>query len=140
VLKWNEEALQCIRVTKPGPTIVARALAIPHMSTYNAWSAYDAKAVPTIRTGWTRRPSSQRTVANKSQAVSHAAYIALNDLFPDCRAAFTQRVMIQGEPGCKTVMPWRAHLRRQLLDPPALLHRGGPPGGNAAPGQREAVA
>jgi hypothetical protein len=96
VLKWNEEALQCIRVTKPGPTIVARALAILHMSTYNAWSAYDAKAVPTIRTGWTRRPSSQRTVANKSQAVSHAAYIALNDLFPDCRAAFTQRLSSMG--------------------------------------------
>jgi putative transposase len=31
-------------------------------------------------------------------------------------------------------------LRRQLLDPPALLHRGGPPGGNAAPGQSAAVA
>jgi putative transposase len=31
-------------------------------------------------------------------------------------------------------------LRRQLLDPPAWLHRGGPPGGNAAPGQGAAVA
>lgn len=55
VLVWNEEALQCIRSGKPGPTVVARALFVAQASVYNAWSAYDAKAVPTIRSGFVRR-------------------------------------------------------------------------------------
>jgi hypothetical protein len=44
----NEEALECIRATKPGPTVVARALFVPHAAAYDAWAAYDPKAVPTI--------------------------------------------------------------------------------------------
>jgi hypothetical protein len=96
VLKWNEEALECIRATKPGPTVVARSLFVLHSSVYDAWSAYDAKAVPTVRTGFARRPSSQRTLANKSQTVSHAAYVALSDLFPACRAEFDERLRSMG--------------------------------------------
>ncbi len=101
VLKWNEAALACIRATKPGPTVVARSLFIVHAATYDAWSAYDAKAVPTIRTGFARRPSSHRTVANKSAAISYAAHRALSDLarnapFQSCRTGFDQRLTSMG--------------------------------------------
>src|SRR5207245_9196976 len=40
-IQWDNAALQAIRVTKPGPPIVARALAIVHTTMYDAWAAYD---------------------------------------------------------------------------------------------------
>jgi hypothetical protein len=97
VLQWNDEALECIRATKPGPTVVARALFILSAAGYDAWTSYDAKAVPTIRTGFTRRPSAQRTPANKTAAVSYAAhralsYLAGNNPFQPCRADFDARL------------------------------------------------
>ena len=83
VLRWSEQTLAAVRVLKTGPTVNARALAIVHTAMYDAWSAYDATAVPTRRpAGWARRPAAERTDAYKSQAVSYAAYRALLNLFP----------------------------------------------------------
>ena len=83
VLRWSEQTLASIRALKTGPTINARALAIVHTAMYDAWSAYDATAVPTRRpAGWARRPAAERTDAYKSQAISYAGYRALLNLFP----------------------------------------------------------
>lgn len=57
-------------------------LAIVHTCSYDAWSAYDKDAVGTEFRGSLRRPPAQRTAANKSKAISFAAYRALLDLFP----------------------------------------------------------
>src|SRR4029453_12069408 len=46
VLRWSEQTLAAIRALKTGPTVNARALAIVHTAMYDAWSAYDAPAVP----------------------------------------------------------------------------------------------
>ena len=46
-LQWDNAALQAIRVAKPGPPIVARALAIVHTVMYDAWAAYDDQAAGT---------------------------------------------------------------------------------------------
>jgi len=82
VLVWDEAILHGIRVTKPGPTIVARALAVAHTAMFDAWTAYDDRAVPTVpRSGW-RRPPAERGDANKAEAVSYAGYRAALDLFP----------------------------------------------------------
>jgi hypothetical protein len=43
--------------------------------------AYDAKAIGTQLGGTLRRPASERTLANKEEAVSYGAYRALVDLF-----------------------------------------------------------
>jgi uncharacterized protein DUF6851/vanadium-dependent haloperoxidase-like protein len=88
VLQWNNAALQAIRVTKPGPPIVARALAIVHTAMYDAWAAYDHQAVGTRLGGTLRRPPVERTLVNKSKAVSFAAYRALVDLFPTQTSPF----------------------------------------------------
>jgi len=64
------------------PTVVARALAVVHTATYDAWAAYDATAVGTRLGGSLRRPPEERTAAYKSKAISYAAYRALLDLFP----------------------------------------------------------
>jgi hypothetical protein len=82
VLRWDEQTLAIIRALKTGPTINARALAIVHTSMYDAWAAYDAKAVGTRLGGSLRRPVEERTLEYKSMAISYAAYRSLLNLFP----------------------------------------------------------
>jgi hypothetical protein len=79
---WNSAALQGIRDAKLGAPVVARALAIVHTCMYDAWAAYDERAVGTQLSGALRRPASERTLANKEQAISYAAYRALADVLP----------------------------------------------------------
>jgi hypothetical protein len=88
VLLWDEAALQAIRDTRPAPTVTARALAVVHASIYEAWAAYDPKAAGTRLGGSLRRPASERTLANKSMAISYAAYRALVNLFPTRSGSF----------------------------------------------------
>lgn len=88
VTEWNEQALQAIRTTHPGPPIVARALAIVHTCGYDAWAAYDPKAKGTQLGNALRRPAAEGTNANKTEAISYAAYRALVDLFPTEKANF----------------------------------------------------
>src|SRR5215467_3418548 len=69
VLQWDNSALDAIRRAPPGPTVVSRAIAVLHTCMFDAWAAYDATAVATAPLrGW-RRPASERTDANKAQAV-----------------------------------------------------------------------
>ncbi|HEY3412351.1 MAG TPA: vanadium-dependent haloperoxidase [Armatimonadota bacterium] len=82
VVRWDNALLQAIRDTKPGPTVVARDLAIVHTAMYDAWATYDAVAHGTRLGGALRHPASERTEANKAEAISYAAFAALVDLFP----------------------------------------------------------
>jgi hypothetical protein len=82
VLQWNAALLQAIRDTHPGPPMCARELAVVNTCTYAAWAAYDPIAVAPYLGGTLRQPAAARTLANKSQAISFAAYRALVDLFP----------------------------------------------------------
>jgi hypothetical protein len=84
VLRWDEELLQAIRANPggTGPTVTARALGVAHTSTFDAWAAYDARAVGTRYGGSLRQPPQERTLENKNKAISFAAYTTLVDLFP----------------------------------------------------------
>jgi hypothetical protein len=82
VLAWNNAALQGVRDSRMGPPMVARALAIVHTCIYDAWAAYDGTAVGTRLGGALRRPVGERTVTNKSEAISFAAHRAAVELFP----------------------------------------------------------
>ncbi|HWC64944.1 MAG TPA: phosphoesterase, partial [Thermoanaerobaculia bacterium] len=109
VILWNNALLQAIRDTKPGPTVVARAIAVAHTCMFDAWTAYDAAAVPTrphFRNFLWRRPPVERTPANKAEAVSYAAWIALTDLFPSEKALFDGLMAEQGYPA---VVPPSGH-------------------------------
>jgi uncharacterized protein DUF6851/vanadium-dependent haloperoxidase-like protein len=88
-LQWDTAVLQGIRDSKLGAPIVARALAIVHTCMYDAWAAYDERAVGTQLSGALRRPLSERTEANEEQAISYAAYRALVDVLPaDTNSAY----------------------------------------------------
>jgi len=82
VIRWNSATLQGIRDAKLGAPVVARALAIVHTCMYDAWAAYDDRAVGTQLHGALRRPAAEQTLANKEQAISYAAYRALVDVLP----------------------------------------------------------
>src|SRR5438270_6344173 len=82
VVQWNNAALQGVRDSKIGPPMVARALAVIHTCMFDAWAAYDKKAVGTQLGGSLRRPETERTSINKNKAISFAAYRAAVDLFP----------------------------------------------------------
>jgi hypothetical protein len=90
VLRWDEELLQAIRANPAGtgPTITARALGVAHTAMFDAWAAYDARAVGTRYGGTLRRPVTERTLENKNKAISFAAYAALVDLFPSRQEDF----------------------------------------------------
>jgi hypothetical protein len=83
VIQWNNAALQGVRDSKLGPPMVSRALAIVHTCIYDAWAAYDHRALGTQLGGSLRRPHRERTPANKNEAISFAAYRAARDLFPE---------------------------------------------------------
>jgi hypothetical protein len=84
VLKWDEQLLSTIRAYPPqtGPTITARALAVVHTAMYDAWAAYDAKAVPTTPGAPADHSDVADASAAKNEAMSFAAYRMLLDLFP----------------------------------------------------------
>lgn len=91
VLVWNQAALQGVRDSKPGPPMVARALAILHTCAYDAWAAYDRRALGTRFGGRLRRPPHEHTLANKEAAISFAAYRAAVDLFPGDKLTVSTR-------------------------------------------------
>jgi len=82
VVRWNQAALQGVRDSKLGPPMVARALAIVHTAAFDAWAAYEERAVGTRLGASLRRPPRERSLANKKIAISYAAYSAAVDLFP----------------------------------------------------------
>ena len=82
VTVWEEALLAAIRATRPGPPMTARAIAIVNTCMYDAWAPYDKKAAGTMLGNSLRRPVLDRTEANKTQAISYAAYRAAVDLFP----------------------------------------------------------
>ena len=79
---WNQAALAEVRLGKLGPPIVARALSVAHTCMYDAWTAYDARALGAVVGDSLRRPPRERTDANKAKAISFAAYRCLVNLFP----------------------------------------------------------
>jgi Domain of unknown function (DUF6851)/VCPO second helical-bundle domain len=93
VVQWNNAVLQGVRDSRLGPPMVSRALAIAHTSIFDAWAAYDGVAVGTRLGGALRRPARERTLANKSTAVSFAAYRAAVDLFPGDKASVFDPLM-----------------------------------------------
>jgi hypothetical protein len=82
VVKWNDVLLECIRESKPGPPMVARAIGVTHTCGFDAWAMYDSVAVATRLGPGLRRPAEERTEANREKAYSYGAYRALLDLFP----------------------------------------------------------
>lgn len=78
------------------PTIISREMAIVMTAMYDAWAAYDDKAVGTRLGGAHRRPPAERTDGNKSKAIAHAVYRALLYVYPEDAAWLTEQMRADG--------------------------------------------
>lgn len=74
VVEWNEALLAAVRNGSPRPTVTTRSLYMVHRAMYDAWSLYDAVAVPTLLDASLRRPAEERTLEMKTRAINQAAY------------------------------------------------------------------
>jgi hypothetical protein len=105
--EWLDVALEATarehdRVA-PRPTVGSRMLMIIVVCMYDAWAAYDDKAVGTVLGDKLRRPESERTLKNKEIAVAYATYRAMMDLFPEDADWIKQQVRQRGlDPEDKT--------------------------------------
>ena len=97
---WNKVTLQAIIDTQPSPTVAARALAVINTCMFDAWTYFDPRAIPTQPSATAKAPVSERTLDNKSAAISAAAYSCLSDQFSSRTAYFKSYMRKLGyEPG-----------------------------------------
>jgi hypothetical protein len=65
------------------PTIISRNMVVVVTAMYDAWAAYDERAVGTRLGSSLRRPAAERTDANKAKAIAYATYRALLFVHPE---------------------------------------------------------
>jgi len=87
-VQWDWAVQQAVINMAVGPTIASRAYGILHTAMFDAWAAYDPEAIATQLGDELQRPTSENTDANKTEAMSYAAYHVLTDLFPNQQAIF----------------------------------------------------
>lgn len=98
--EWLDVALEATareheRVS-PRPTVGSRMLMIITTAMYDAWAAYDDKAVGTRLGGKLRRPTSERTEANKRTAIAFATYRAMLDVFAEDKTWLDEQMRARG--------------------------------------------
>src|SRR5687768_2654783 len=88
--RWLEISLEATarEVDRIGarPTIISRTLAVALTAMYDAWAAYDDKALGTRFGAALRRPAEQRSDRNREIAIAYATYRALVDVYPADKA------------------------------------------------------
>src|SRR5688500_924721 len=98
--KWLEVSLEATarEVDRVGarPTIISRTLAVALTAMYDAWAAYDDKAVGTRLGETLRRPAAERTLKNKEIAIAYATYRALVDVYPEDQAWLAAQMRAAG--------------------------------------------
>ncbi|HUR40137.1 MAG TPA: vanadium-dependent haloperoxidase [Verrucomicrobiae bacterium] len=81
---------------KPRPTVLSRTDGMILTAMYDAWAAYDDKAVGTRLGGKLRRPKAERTTANKEVAIAYAAYRVLLFVYPEDAEWIRERMRAEG--------------------------------------------
>ncbi|MFD5326432.1 vanadium-dependent haloperoxidase [Streptomyces sp. NPDC127092] len=102
VIQWNKVAYDAqVTAAKPTnnltrPPLGSRTFATLHTCIYDAWAAYDYKAVGTQLGDDLRQPWYKRTESNRKAALSYAAHKALIAIFPDQKATFDAKLQSLG--------------------------------------------
>lgn len=98
--RWGQLALTATandtEKFKPRPTITSRYLALIFVSVFDAWSRYDAKAIPVYLDGVERRPTEEQILKNKEIAISYAAYNAMKEYYYSDSTLFKEFMMELG--------------------------------------------
>ena len=93
---WDRQVQQAVIADNSGPTIASRTYGILHTAMYDAWSTYVDTPISTNLGDELQRPEAENTDANKSKAMSYAAYHVLVDLFPEQKAMFDGQMVDLG--------------------------------------------
>ncbi|MEM1339679.1 MAG: vanadium-dependent haloperoxidase [Bacteroidota bacterium] len=92
--QWAALALEATALDterfSPRPTITSRYLGLISVAVFDAWSRYDAKAIPVYLEDVERRPSSEQHLKNKEIAISYAAFRTMNEYYYSDQPRFTQ--------------------------------------------------
>src|SRR5688572_33424886 len=70
----QEVAARDVERSGARPPVLSRQMMIWAVSMFDAWAAYDDKAVGSRLGGSLRRPPAERTLANKNKAIGYASY------------------------------------------------------------------
>ena len=90
----------------PRPTISSRYLGLIFTAVFDAWSRYDAKAIPVYLTGVERRPLKVHSLKNKEIAISYAAFRAMNEYYYSDKDIFSNFMASLGlDPANETLDP-----------------------------------
>lgn len=90
VVDWIDVMLEAIELNPPAPTATTWRMWVVASSMYDAWSAYDPFALST-QTGFDlKRPRSERTDANREEAISYAAHRSLSFAYPEQQWLFDE--------------------------------------------------
>ncbi len=81
---------------KPRPTVTSRYLGLISVSIFDAWSRFDAKAIPVYLDGVERRPTNEQTLKNKEIAISYAAFRAMNEYYYSDKEMFADFMVSLG--------------------------------------------
>ena len=92
--QWAEVALEATALDterfNPRPTITSRYLGLISVAIFDAWSRYDAKAIPVYLENVGRRPESEQHLKNKEIAISYAALGTMNEYYYSDKALFAK--------------------------------------------------
>jgi hypothetical protein len=84
--RWVNTALEAaaseIEKNAPRPTVSSRLIAIPILAMYDAWAAYDARAMGTLPKAFVRQPQTRDRKARQEKAMSYAMFHAHTFAFP----------------------------------------------------------
>ncbi|HAD98546.1 MAG TPA: haloperoxidase [Cryomorphaceae bacterium] len=83
--KWGHLAIHAQALDterfRPRPTVTSRYLGLISVAVFDAWSRYDAQAIPVYLKEVERRPAEEQNLKNKEIAISYAAYRALCEYY-----------------------------------------------------------
>ncbi|MEG3436438.1 vanadium-dependent haloperoxidase [Pannus brasiliensis CCIBt3594] len=89
VSQWMSTARQGVVNRPQGPTVASRLYGLLGTAMYDAWSAYEATPISTVSGDSLQRPLVENTEANKTEALSYAAFRVLSNLLPSETAFFS---------------------------------------------------
>lgn len=94
--KWGMVALEATanntEIFKPRPTVTSRCLALIWTAVFDAWSRYDSIAKPVCLRNVERRPVGERTLENKKEAISYAAYRSMMEYYAHDSVMLTKKM------------------------------------------------
>jgi hypothetical protein len=96
VTDWFDEAIPIANDVAWEPTVGTRFFAILSSAIYDAWTAYDPKAVAVVSGAALKNRGGPANEASKREAISHAAYTVLCALAPHHRRALSERMAALG--------------------------------------------